>query len=775
MNLAKSIFRLLLGQRLPILDGTLEVTGIHQPLTIRRDVYGVPYIEAQTDEDAWYGLGFCHGQDRAFQLESLVRVVRGTLAELVGSDGLVIDRLSRRIGFFRTSQQQLLVMDAETQQWLEAYARGVNGGVNRGATRLAHEFTLLGAHPTPYTAVDMLGVLKMMSFYMAGNWDIELIRLKILTEDGPEALAALDAAYPKWLPVTSPPKAVAGGALDRLMADLAVYKEKLGDGGASNNWVLAPERTATGRPILANDPHLSPSLPCYWYLAHVRTPDWAVAGASFVGGPTFPAGHNDWIAWGLTNGCIDNTDLFIEEIGPDGRSVRQGDSFVPCEVVREEIRVKGGASVEEHVLLTPRGPIVSPALEGDFRALSMSATWMAPRPMRGLLHIHRARSGEEFRACFEQWPALSQNMVFAESSGVIGWQLTGEAPQRRKGWGIIPLPGWDTEVGWEQDPLPFSQMPHLVNPDTGFIVTANAQPLATGEDPFLGIDWIDGYRHARIAEVLDARRDWDIASVQKVQTDQLTILWREVRETVLAVPAQTESTRQGLALLKAWDGRVSADSPAAAVFELLFAEILRRVVSAKAPHTFEWALGKSATPLIARSTLSLRLGGYMSRLVRQQPDGWFEAGWPHELADALTKVIETLRRRYGEQVEQWAWGRVRPLTLQHTVGGRPPLDKVFNLGPFAWGGDATTVGQAAVHLADPTSNSFFVASLRMVIDVGNWDASRYILPGGQSGNPLSPHYADQLPLWQRGEGIPIAWSPVEVEKASHATLRLIQK
>jgi penicillin amidase len=526
---------------------------------------------------------------------------------------------------------------------------------------------------------------------------------------------------------------------------------------------------------LANDPHLSPTLPSYWYLAHVRTPDWAVAGASFVGAPAFPAGHNGWIAWGLTAGCVDNTDLFVEEIGPDGQSVRQGGDFIPCEVVQEEIRVKGGAPVEEKVLITPRGPIVSPALEGDFRAMSMRATWMAVRPLRGLLHIHRARSGEEFRTCFEQWPALSLNMVFAEATGTIGWQLIGEAPQRREGWGTIPLPGWDTKVGWEKEPLPFAQMPHLINPDTGFVVTANAQPRPTGEGPFLGVDWIDGYRHARIAELLDARRDWDVPSVQVLQVDQLTILWREVREAVLAVPAQVKLVRQGLALLKAWDGKVSADSPAAAVFELLFAEMLRRVVSAKAPHAIEWALGKSSTPLIARSMLSLRLGGYMSRLIRQQPDGWFDDGWPHELADALAKVVQTLRDRHGEQVEKWAWGRVRPLTVQHAVGGRPPLDRVFNLGPFPWGGDATTVGQAAVHLANPTSNSFFVASLRVVIDVGNWDASRYILLGGQSGNPLSPHYADQLPLWRKGEGIPIAWSLDSVDQAALKTLRLIPR
>lgn len=617
MNLMRSLFGLLLGRRLPIISGDREVAGLHQAVTIHRDAYGIPTIEAQNDEDAWYGLGFCHGQDRAFQIESLLRVVRGTLSELVGPAGLPIDRLSRRIGFFRSSQEQFPRLDAEIQQMLNAYARGVGAGIRRGSLRLAHEFTLLGGLPTLYTAVDMLGVLKLMSFYMAGNWDIELIRLKILMGDGAEALVALDSAYPEWQPVISPPDALAGKAVDRLMEDLVHFKALTGDTGGSNAWALGPERTASGRPILANDPHLAPSLPSYWYLAHIRTPDWAVAGVSFVGGPAFAAGHNGAIAWGLTNGCFDNTDLFLEEIGPDGRSVREGGAFIPCTVVHETIRVKGGATVEEQVLLTPRGPVISPALEGNFGAISMSATWLAPRPLRGLLAVHRALSGAEFRACFEQWSALSQNMVFADAAGAIGWQLTGAVPQRRKGWGTLPLPGWDPEVGWQEDPLPFAQMPILISPDTGFVVTANAQPVPAGEGPFLGVDWIDGYRHARIAELLALRKDWDIAGVQAMQMDQTTLLWREVREAILQAPAPTEATYQGLALLRDWNGEVHADSPAATVFEILLAEMLRRIVAARAPHAAEWALGRSSTPLIARSTLSLRLGGFISRLIRE--------------------------------------------------------------------------------------------------------------------------------------------------------------
>jgi len=772
MNLSKLVFRLLLGRRLPITTGTLRVSGITKPVLIRRDGYGIPYIEAETDWDAWYGLGFCHGQDRAFQIEGYLRVVRGTLAELMGPIAVPIDRLSRRTGFSQASEEQMVTLDNDARQTLEAYAQGVSDGATLGCRRRAHEFTLLRGRPTPYRATDVLGMLKVMSFTAGSNWDSELARLKILTEDGPEALEALSPVYPEWLPVTSPPGETAGGAVDRLTEDLAVFMETVGLGGCSNNWAIAPSHTTTGRPILANDPHLPSVLPPYWYLAHIRTPEWAVAGASFVGSPTFPAGHNGTGAWGVTFGFADNTDLFMEEMGPDGRSIREGDSFVPCITRRETIHVKGGESVEEDVLVGPRGPIIGPALDGEVGAVSMRAVWLDPRPSRGLLHIHRAGSFEEFRRTFEQWPALSINMVYADVTGTVGWQMAGEVPRRRKGWGTLPLAGWDTETGWEDTPVPFDEMPHVVDPKTGIVATANNQPTIEGTGPFLGVDWIDGYRYARIMEVLMSRDSWDLEGVRRLQMDQESLPWREMRGTVLASPSTADETREALSMLETWDGRVAADSPAATVFQLFLAGMARKTAEVKAPKTARWALGKGFSPLTHHNFFSARWSGHLARLIREQPGEWFERSWQEEIADTLGTVIRSLGEEHGKDPSKWAWGRVRQLILSNPAGERSPLNRVFNLGPFPWGGDANTVGQAAADPADPTANPHFIASLRMVVDVGNWDEGRFILPGGQSGNPLSPHYSDQLPLWRCGEGATIAWSPTEVKRVCGIELRL---
>ena len=766
------MFRLLLGRRLPRMRGSLTVPGLNRPLRIDRDKWGIPHVTAANEPDAWFGLGFCQGQDRTFQLEVLLRVIRGTLADLIGANGLGVDRLVRRIGFHRAAPAQLAVLAPDVRANLEAYATGVNAGATAGVGRRPHEFVLLRSRPTPWTAVDVVAGLKLQGFVLSSNWDVELARLKVLTSDGPEALADLDPAYPHWLPVTSPPAHCAGPALDRLADDLAAFSLVVGTGGASNNWAIAGSRTASGRPIVANDPHLPPTLPAHWYLVHLRTPDWAVAGASFVGGPSIPAGHNGFAAWGVTSAMSDNTDLFLEQIGSDGASVRQGDSFVPCQVHREIIAVRRAASVVEDVLVTPRGPIIGPALDGASEAISLRGVWQDALPVRGLLCIHKARSLDEARGYLAEWPTLPLNLVYADATGRIAWQLVGQAPRRKKGWGTLPLPGWDEGAGWEASHVPFDEMPGLENPPRGFVATANNRPLPEGNGPFLGVDWLDGYRVAAANEALSQRTDWDVAKTQALQMSQHNLHWREVRDAVLGAPANHPGAGIALKLLADWDGRMTADSLAAAIYELFVAEMTRRVARARAPETFDWALGRGHGLILPHGFLAVRRLGHLTVLLQKQPAGWFARSWGAEIADALRTVVANLWARRGDNTARWAWGRVRPLTLRHLLDRRAPLNRIYNLGPIPYGGDANTLNQASAMPLDPTGNPGFVASLRMAVEIGAWEEARFVLPGGQSGNPFSPHYADQFPLWRRGEGVPIAWSDQAVRRATRQTLHL---
>jgi penicillin amidase len=771
-QLMRAVFGLALGRRLPTTAGTLRTAGPCHPIHIARDRWGIPYIDAETDEDAWFAVGFCHGQDRAFQLESTLRVVRGTLAEIVGAEGVAVDRLSRRIGFARAAEAQRTLLDAPTSSILDAYAAGVTQGATTGGTRKAHEFTILRTTPTPWKPSDSIAILGLMSFLLATNWDVELARLKILEEDGPEALRALDPAYPAWQPVVDPPGAQSGSVADYLSSELAALAAVVPFGGGSNNWAIAPSRSTSGRALFASDPHLAPSLPPPWYLVHVRTPDWAVGGATLAGAPGVIIGHNGFAAWGVTVGMTDNTDLFLEELGPDGRSVRQGETFVPCPVRTERIRVKGGVDVLEDVLTTPRGPIVTPTFAGIDRALSMSAVWLQPLPIVGFLGAHRARSLDEFRRCMADWPALPLNVAYADERGEIAVQGIGTAPRRRSGNGALPLPGWREGVGWEAEMRPFDDLPFVRNPVDGLIVTANNKAREGDRGADLAVDWLDGYRAERIWELLNSRPRWDLTSSAALQTDLRSLPWSGMRDAVLRAPLTSPDAVRAHGILSTWDGDMSANSVGATVFTLFISDVSERIARRAAPRSWRYALGAGFHPLAPGNSFGVRHVGRLERIVRGEAPNPFDRPLAEEIADSLGAVVARLRAERGTSARRWRWGDVRPLRLLHPVGARKPLDRIFNLGPIPWGGDTNTVAQAEVPPLDPFANPGFIASLRFNVEAGDWDHARFILPGGQSGNPLSPHYGDQFPLWRTGGHITMPHSPEAVKRVITEELSL---
>ena len=747
--LTRALFRLLLGARLPVTSGKLEVDGANGPVTIRRDRYGIPMIEADDELDVFFGFGFCQGQDRAVQIELSKRAASGTLSELFGRPTLRIDRLFRRAGLRPAAEEQFPVLAPRIASILTAFAAGVNAGRSVGLPRRPHEFVLLRTRPTEFTAIDVLTIMKLQSFAMPSNWDCELARLMVLNLDGPEALLHLDPGYPEWQRVPAPPAGVAGKAAQRLAEDLALFQETIATGGGSNGWALSGSMTKSGRPLLANDPHLPSAVPPHWYLARLQSPNWALAGAALPGTPAMAAGHNGHCAWGVTAGLTDNTDLFLERIGPDGQSVLEDGEYVPCQVRREVIRVKGADPVVEEVLVTPRGPIISPALDGELGALSLRAVWLDPLPVQGFLGNLEAKAIEEFRAPFADWPILPLGLIYADTQGNIGYQLVGQAPLRRRGYGIVPSAGWVAGAGWDDDGIPFGEMPSVHNPPGGYVAAANTQPQPEGSGPFLGVDWIDGYRLGRIVEILEEGGAWDIQSTTALQLDVKSLPWAELKECVIAVNPLSAESAAARRLLADWDGLMAADSAAATLFQLFQAEMSRRIATAKAPRSAPWLLGCSTLPTISGTTFAARQVGRLSSLLREQPPGWFPDGWPAEIDDALRSAYTDAVRRLGEPSDRWQWGRARPAMLKHPMGRVSLLAAIFNIGPFQCPGDGNTVAQAGTFGEDPLAAPGVVPSLRMILDVGDWDRSLFSLPGGQSGNPLSPHYKDLFPLWLR--------------------------
>jgi penicillin amidase len=785
MSLTRLLLRAILGRRLPVTAGELRVSGPTSPITIRRDKWGVPHVDAASETDAIFALGFCQGQDRAAQLETLWRVGRGRLAEWVGPAGLPPDRMSRRIGFRRAAEQQLLAQPPDIRAILDAFTAGLNAGHSVGLSAKPHEFAILGGEPSDWDTADVLTILKLQSFLLPSNWDVELARLRVVLADGPDAMRELDPVSrsgdeekrrggdPTEDPASSPHLLFSSSPLLALEQDLAALQQYLPRGGGSNNWVIAGSRTASGKPLLASDPHLAPTIPPPWYLVHLRSPDWTVCGATYVGTPAASIGHNGFAAWGVTAGLTDNTDLFLETLGPDGASVREaGGSFAPCEVVREVIRVKGRPDVTEDVLVTPRGPVISPILDDIAHVVSLRAVWLDPLPVVGFLRATRATSFAEFCRCFEQWPAMSLNVVYADAGGTTGYQLVGQIPRRTGGNGLLPLPADAPGVGWAKELVPFDEMPFAANPQPGYYATANSAPPASG--PFLGLDFCDLYRVAVIRDELGKRPVWDIPACQRLQTNLRSIPWEEVRDTLLSLNPADPDARDGLELLRGWDGAVTADSPAAAVFELFLAELCVRVAKAKAPNSWRTALGEGALGKDGHNLFSDRRTAHLVGLIRAQPGGWFARSWPEEMADVLGGVVRFLRRSVGPGPAYWAWGHIRRLRLEHLLFVRSrALGPAFNLGPFPIGGDANTVSQAGCRPADPTDFTHNMANLRTVFDLADLSKSMFSLCGGQSGNPCSPHYADLLPLWQAGEAVVLPWDQDQVIREATATLRLV--
>lgn len=781
MNILRSLLRLFLGKRLPITAGELRVPGLAANTTIRRDRHGIPMIEAQTERDAIYALGFCQAQDRAAQLEVLLRVGRGTISEMVGKKTLQVDRISRRIGFFHAAQEQWANMSDANRALVQAYTDGINAGYTHGLKYRPHEFVLLRADPTPWEPADVLAYSKLQCWFMASNWDCELARLRILLADGPEALKALDPAVD--LPRGPSPLSEAEkgeqdyavlSTLARLEDDIKALTEIIPLGGGSNNWVIAPKRSATGRPILCNDPHLAAQVPAPWYLVSIRTLEWSVAGAAFIGSPAIPCGHNGHAAWGVTAGLADNSDLFVEQLRHEGGvwQYRQGEQWLPCGVRKETIRPKRGEPITEEILSTPRGPIINPILNETSEALSLRAVWLDPLPLDGWLSAMKAKSFSELREPFREWPGFPMNIVYADVTGKTAWQFVGQMPVRKRGHGMLPMAGWDERNGWKKDLVPFEQMPFVEDPEEGVFATANNCPVQKAGGPFLGADWLDSYRHQVIVEELAKREKWDLDGAASIQMCVRSIPWREVRETLLKVPPSSRWIKAFLDQLGPWNGEISADSVAATIFELFLANMSTRVAEAKAPKSWELVVGKGASLLNPYSFFGYRRIAHLIDLINREPDGWFADGWERAIAGSLEECDALFVASRGFKAS-WPWGKARPLTLQHIMLGRTPLRRAFDLGPVPVSGDEHTPNHASAMPLDPLGPVKSMPNLRATIDVGNWSASRFSLAGGQSGNLFSPHYADMFEPWQRGEGVPIAFTAEEVASATVEELRLV--
>ncbi len=769
-------------RRLPQVDGTLRLPGLDAPVEVIRDRWGIPHIYAETTHDLMFAQGFVHAQDRLWQMDFQRRLVAGRLSEVMGAQTVPVDRWLRILGMRRVAEQEITLINADVRASLEAYAAGVNARIARG--RLPVEFTLLRYQPEPWRAADTLSWIKMMSWMLSVNWETEILRAQLIARLGPERAAELEPDYFDHWPRIVPPgvdySAIGGAALERTEAARPLTGPRSGLG--SNNWVLSGARTSTGKPLLANDMHLGMTLPCVWYENHLVGDGLNVTGIIFPGIPGVISGHNGHVAWGFTNGFPDVQDLYMERLRhtDDGRvQYEYRGEWLDADVIREQIRVKGGETVVEKVVVTRHGPIINslaPDLAGE-QPLALRWTSLEPDTMvEGVLAMSRARNCVEFREALRHWTTPIQNTVYADTEGNIAYSFPGKVPIRAKGDGQVPVPGWTGEYEWTGY-VPFEDLPHLYNPSQGYIATANNRVTDQDYPYYIGREYCTGDRVQRIVELIEAQEKIDIAYIKRMHLDQISPAARVVAQYLGQLDVDDAELSAVVEIMRDWDGELAADSPAAAVHEVFVRRMIRLTLSDKLGDLTARYAGQGPTPLLMEGSLfGERSWEWLQKQLANPNSDWFDLGHGETRDDcmrlALRETVNFLKTKLGPEIGDWAWGKLHTLTYGHTLGSVRPLDQVFNRGPYPLGGDATTVWASGTSQHDLNTEGVVGPPFRFIADLGDLRNSLGLLTPGQSGQPGSEHYDDQVEAWFNGEYHPMLYAREDVEREAETTLRL---
>jgi penicillin G amidase len=779
----------LVRRPLPRRSGRVPVDGLGADVEVIVDTWGVPHIYADSLLDLLRAQGYLHAQDRLWQMELNRRVVAGRLAAVVGDVALPLDRWMRTLSLRHVAEQEPALLDDEEHRLLAAYADGVNARFEEG--RLPLEFTLLRHRPEPWTVVDSISWVKMMALTLSVNWETEILRARLIDRVGPQMAADLEPPYAVGRPYVVPPgvdySCIGEAALRRSAAAEEFVGPAATDGIGSNNWAVHGSRTATGMPLLANDMHLGLTIPAIWYENHLVCPELEVTGVTFPGIPGVVSGHNGAVAWGYTNGFPDVQDLYLEHLRrtDDGQVEYEFEgAWHPADVRHEVIEVKGrgdGARVVEEVVTTRHGPIINvlaPEHAGE-QPLALRWTALEPNRMIAVLFLMtRARSCGEMREVLRDWHTPVQNVVYADTGGTIAHSYAGRVPIRATGDGRIPVPGWTGEYEWT-GVIPFEELPHQENPPSGIIVTANNRVVDDGYPFWLGADFVTGDRAERITELLEQAGTVDAQTFRQIQLDQVSVTGRRFADAAAGLASADPRTEETLALLRAWDGTLGPDSAAAAVYEVASLALARRLLEPRLGDLTDYYLGKGITPLLAEdSLLGERNREWLTRLLDDPTSPWWDTGGGEtpesQMLAAVADAVTELTATFGADPIRWRWGRLHTMTLRHALGARAPLDRLFNRGPYPMGGDGDTVwnSQVARHTAHRPDGVMIGPPFRFIADLGDLTRCRAQLMPGQSGQVGSPHYADNVGAWLRGDYHPMLVERTAVEGNAEARFLL---
>lgn len=761
---------------LPQTAGTLRIAALEAPVEVRRDGDGIVTIRAQSERDAAVALGYVHAQDRLWQMDFMRRSGAGRLSEVVGPATRRLDRFMRTLGLYRVAEANVEQASPALRAVLDAYAAGVNAFMADPGGPLPLEFQLLRYRPEPWTPADSLVWGRLMALQLSGNWTEEILRARVARRLTPAQVADLWPAYPADAPVVL---AEIAADLNRLpLRDLgAVLPWELAPKDASNVWALAGGLTASGKPILANDPHLALSAPGQWYLARIETPERTRAGATAPGVPFLIAGHNGRIAWGFSTTHSDTQDLFVERVDPaDPARYLTPTGAQPFETRAETITILGEEPDLVTVRRTRHGPVISDAVgeaaqaattaggESAVLALAWPALRADDRTAEALFAINRASNWDEFQAAAKDFNSPQQNIVYADTTGTIGFAAPARVPVRKRGDGRLPVPGWSGEFDW-QGTIPVAELPMQVNPPAQRVIVANNKIVPDSYPYLLTTDWPDPYRAQRIQDLLDAsdKTPARVEGSQAIQQDIVSLAARAVLPYLLQAQVQTDRGREALDILANWDGGMRRDSPAPLLFYAWLYELNRLVLADELGEDF----ADFQRPKI---DILLRVLSDRQAWCDDVATGPVE-DCQTQLVAALEAALNKLALRFPKAIGQLRWGAAHRVEFKHPILSRIPLLGWF----FAYGlesdGGSYTVNRGGVSFAGASGDLFENVQgpgYRAVYDLADLDNSRFMIATGQSGNPLSRDYGNLATRWRDGDYVKLVGDTT----AETRTLRL---
>jgi penicillin amidase len=747
---------------LAAVSGELQVRGLHQPVRVLRDTWGVAHIYAKNQHDLFFAQGVVAAQDRLFQMELWKRSGQGRLSEILGATALKRDINARALQYRGDMQKEYASYSADTRAILTAFTDGINAYIAAlqapGSSGMPIEFQLAGFVPEFWHPQDCLN--RMAAFSMTGNAASELNSARALTELGAAKAAKLFDFDP---PVSLDPASGIDltGLAPELLEDLVGSDQRIEFPGrpreGSNNWTISGALTASGKPLLANDPHRVLALPSLRYMIHLVAPGWNVIGAGEPGLPGVALGHNQLIAWGFTIFGLDQQDLYIEELNPaKPMEYRTEAGWTPMAIRREEFLIKGAPAKTVDLKFTRHGPVL---WEDGKRALALR--WVGSEPgtagYLASLAVDRAQNWTQFEAAVARWKVPSENIVYADRAGNIGEHSVGLAPLRS--WtGLLPMPGIGNHE-WAGF-LATSKLPHSFNPAAGFVATANHRMIPEHYPYQVGYEWEPPYRFERIRSFIEsahlAQHKLTIADMQALQNDVVSLPARELQRLLRSTALRDNPA---LAEFLQWDGRLTRESREAAIYEVWLKEICR-------------SLGKKFSEKHGEHYENLLPDTVAALLTNPQEDLFGEvpaAARDALLVDALEAARRELKQRLGPDATHWSWGNLHPIRFRHALDEQPGARELLDLGPLPRPGDEYTVNATAF---DESWAQIDGASYRQILDTSDWDQSVAVNSPGQSGQPGSPHYSDLMPLWDSGRYFPLSYSREAVEKSTIARLLL---